>query len=181
MSNYVNVSKPGINAGLGIKTKDKITFISFEDINFDLFPPRIQDGITIQNDIDAALKQDATPFTVYCTKGTVEVTSNSEGDNDAKGFIQQLVFSHPGSKQEIREFKAKALNDEFIILVEHCNGEATDMLGEPCDGMMMQVNFTSNNDGTASSFTFNKSKGREIAIYTGAMPNITVPAAPVAE
>ena len=171
-TNYVSIPKPDSTAGLGIKNKDEITFISFRDIDFNSFPPRGADGITISNDIAPALKTGAKPFSVYCTKGTVEITSNSEGENDQKGFVQQIVFNHPGSSAEIREFKAKALNDEFIQLVKHCDTGLVDMLGEPCDGMTMQVNYTGNKDGQTSAFTFVKSKGREIAIYTGAMPEI---------
>ena len=173
MANYVSVAKPtAANAGLPNKPQQDITFISVGDI--DTFPAVGADGITYTGNI--VLKAGAKAFTIYGTLGTFEVTSPSEGDPDNKGFIPQLVFNHPGNEIEIRQFKARALNDNFIIILDYCKGNGIrDILGTPCNPMQPQLSYTNNNDSNVNQMTFAQAgKGNDIGIFSGDITETSV-------
>ena len=111
----------------------------------------------------------------------MELSSNGEGETDAKGFTPSVKGKHPGNKQEVREFKTNWLGRHCIAILQYCNGQDPDILGSPCNPLEMSVNYTGNKDGNASEFTFTQiSKGDDIGIYKGTIPHeepvATVPA-----
>lgn len=170
MSNpYVkaSVSRPTGNAGRGITPKDRLTVIDVDDILF--FPERDEDGVVMKEDI--ILKPGGYSVSIYITPGTVEMTSNGEGETDAKGFTPSTKGKHPGNKKEIRRFKTNWLGRHCITLLEYCSGEPTDISGSPCNPMEMSVAYTGNKDTNSSEFTFTQvSKGDDIGIYEGTVP-----------
>lgn len=169
MATYVkrSVRRPDGNPGNGITLKDKIVVIDIDDI--DTFPKRDEAGVLITEAL--TLKTSAVPVYLYLTPGTVEVTSNVEGDPDAMGFNVSIKGNHPGNSQEVREFKWNWLGRKCIIIVDYCDGRDADLLGTPCNPMQMSSNFTANKDMTRTEFSFASiTKGMDIAIYQGAIP-----------
>lgn len=169
MATYVkkSVLRPEGNPGNGITLKDKIVIIDTDDI--DTFPARDEAGVVITESLK--LKAAAKPVSLYLTPGTVEVTSNVEGDPDAMGFQLSLKGNHPGNSQEVREFKWNWLGRKCVIIVEYCDGRDADFLGTPCNPMQMSANFTANKDMTRTEFSFDSiTKGMDIAIYQGDIP-----------
>lgn len=176
MATYVNKSvlRPAGNPGNGITLKDKIVIIDTDDV--ESFPARDEAGILVSTAI--ALKAGANPVYLYLTPGTVEVTSNAEGEPDAMGYTIAIKGNHPGNSQEVREFKWNWLGRKCIILVCYCDGRDADLLGTPCNPMQMSSAFTANKDMTRTEFTFTSiTKGMDIAIYQGTIPG-EAPAAP---
>lgn len=168
MGTYVkaNVNKPTGMPGRGITPKDKITVIDVEDI--DTFPARDEAGVVIAEDI--VMKNSKYGVGIYVTPGTAALSSNSEGDTDAQGFRPSLQFSHPGNKQDVREFKTNWLGKNCIVIIEYCNGEMADIIGSPCNPCQMAVEYTGNNESNANSFTFQQvAKGDDIGIYLGSV------------
>lgn len=164
----VSVPRPSGNPGKGITPKDRLTVIDVDDILY--FPSRDEKGVVIKDDI--ILKPGAYAVSIYITTGTVEMTSNSDGETDAKGFTPSVKGKHPGNKREIREFKTNWLGRQCITLLEYCSGEPTDICGSPCNPMEMGVAYTGNKDANSSEFTFNQvSKGDDIGIYEGTVPH----------
>lgn len=163
----VNVGKPGQNAGTGIKPKAAITFIDLEDVIS--IPPRDSKGVLITGNI--VPKSNAYGITIYATRDTIELTSNSEGDMDNEGFRPSVKFKHPGNNQEIREFKHNWLGRSALVIVDYCDGSPKDFIGTPCNGARMQVNYTGNKDANSNEFTFQQEmKGMDIAMYEGTIP-----------
>lgn len=168
MGNYVkaNVAKPEGMPGRGITPKDQIFVIDVDDI--DTFPVRDAAGVVIAEDI--VMKESKVAVGVYLTPGSATLTSNSEGDPDAEGFRPSVQFSHPGNKQEVREFKANWLGKNCVVIIRYCNGDKSDIIGSPCNPAKMAVEYTGNNEANANSFTFQQvSKGDDIGIYKGAL------------
>lgn len=169
MATYVkkSVLRPEGNPGNGITLKDKITIIDTDDIA--KFPARDESGVVVADDIE--LKASATPVQLYLTPGTVEVTSNAEGDPDAMGFNIALKGNHPGNSKDVREFKWNWLGRKCVILVEYCDGRDSDLLGTPCNPMQLGAAFTANKDMTRTEFSFTSiAKGMDIGIYQGKSP-----------
>lgn len=157
---------PG-NPGIGIHTRDALTLIDVEDVQF--FPSRDDKGVVIADDI--ILKKGCYGYTIYMTPGTVEVTSAADGDTDQVGFTPQVKFNHPGNEQPVREFKANSLNRKFIIIVRYCRDKATDVIGDLCNPCKMTPSYTGNKDGNTNEFTFQQiDKGDDIGIYLGTVP-----------
>ncbi|WP_321517450.1 hypothetical protein [uncultured Bacteroides sp.] len=168
-NNYVKVSvpRPEGNAGRGIAPKDALTLIDVDDI--EIFPSRDGAGVVLAGDI--VLKAGAYATTLYVTPGTVELTSNGEGDADAKGFTPTVKGKHPGKKQAIREFKTNWLGRHCIAILNYANGDPADLAGSPTNPLDMGIAYTGNKDSNSSEFTFTQiSKGEDIAIYPGTIP-----------
>lgn len=162
-----SVPRPEGNPGRGIAPKDALTLIDTDDIAF--FPPRDGAGVVMAGDI--VVKAGAYATTIYFTPGTVEITSNGEGDSDAKGFTPTVKGKHPGNKQAIREFKTNWLGRHCIAILSYANGDPADCAGSPTNPLDMGVQYTGNKDSNSSEFTFTQiSKGDDIAIYNGTIP-----------
>jgi hypothetical protein len=173
----VSVPKPSNNAGLGLKAKPGIAFYETSDIL--TMPERDENGVLMSGNI--VLKPNAYAITVYATQDTIELDSNSEGDTDNEGFKPSVKFKHPGNKQEIREFKSATLGKSLIAVVDYCDGNPKDLIGDICNPVTMKVNYKAGKDANGNEFTFQQiSKGLDIAMYGGtialAEPKAVVPA-----
>lgn len=159
-----SVSRPSGNPGNGIQPKDQIVIIDCEDILS--FPQRDDAGIVIHDDI--VMKPGAYGIGIYLTAGTVEVSSNSEGETDAMGFTPSVKFNHPGNEQDIREFKTNFLGKRVIVVINYCSGKPSDLIGSPCNPAQLSVSYTGGNESNTNELTFAQiSKGDDIAIYKG--------------
>ena len=162
-----SVKRPEGNPGKGINPKDMMSIIDVDDLL--VFPPRDANGVVMSENMQ--LKPGCYSTDIYFTPGTVEVTSNSEGDPDAVGFKPTIKGNHPGNKQAIREFKTNWLGRKCIVVMSYCDGQDKDIFGSPCNPMQMGVNYTGNKDANSSEFTFEQiSKGDDIGIYRGTIP-----------
>ncbi len=154
---------PG-SPGRGINPLDILTLIDIEDIAY--MPAPDDRGVVIEEDI--ILKPGKYAIHLYMTPGTIEVTSPADGETDQIGFTPSLKFNHPGNKRAIREFKVNNLNRKFIVIVNYCSGEDTDLIGTLCNPVRMVPSYTGNKDGNTNEFTFSQiNKGDDIFIYKG--------------
>jgi len=166
---YVKVSVPksSNNAGVGGDKKSLITFFDFDDVQ--LFPPRNGNGIVITDNI--LLKDGAYMIQVYASTQSISITSETEGDEDARGIIQQLVFSHPGSDDTIEEFLTNWMNRDVGVIVENCSTNRKRLLGTPCAPLVLEVaseDSNAKNDSTLTLKSKNKSAYRP-ANYKGTL------------
>lgn len=159
-----SVKRPSGNPGNGIQPKDQLVIYDVNDILF--FPDRNEAGVVIEEDI--VMKPEYYAIGVYLTPGTAEISSNSDGETDAKGFKPSIKFKHPGNEQEIREFKTNWLSKNCICVMRYCSGKASDLIGSPCNPCQLSVAYTGSNESNANELTFEQiSKGDDIAIYKG--------------
>lgn len=162
-----NVPRAEGNPGLGIQNRDEISFIDVDDILH--MPPADEKGVVIVDNI--ILRENSYSPTIYMTPGTVELTSNAEGDTDAVGYTPALKGTHPGNKEEIREFKNWAINKRFVIIIRYCSGQPADLIGTVCNPCKFTANYTGNKDANSNELNFAQiSKGSDIFIYKGTIP-----------
>lgn len=170
LSTYVlvDVNKPGQNAGRGGNLKDEIVFFDMDDVV--TMPARDANEVEMQTG-DIALATGAFMVTIYATPGTIENTSKSQGDPDAKGFIQGVKFKHPGNEKEIREFTTNCLNRNLGVIHRKCSDPSSmDIYGTPCAPLQMQSSWTQNKDQNFTEFTFESLQvGPNVGIYKGAI------------
>jgi hypothetical protein len=163
----VNVTKPtGSMPGAGGDKKDKITIFRFDDVDVDNFPARDDKGIAITGDIPMTTGKNM--VTIYATPSTIVVGQKSEGEEDAKGFTQELKFSHPGSAVEIEEFIQNNLNQNLGAIVEYCSSGRKRLLGSPCAPLQMATESVDDKDKNNTTITLaTAQKGSRIAEYEG--------------
>lgn len=161
----VNVSKPGTNAGLGGGLKDMIIFFDWDDVAS--IPARDSRGILITGNI--TFNPGANMNTIYATPGSIVNNSKSEGEPDQEGIIQSVKFAHPGSAQEIREFRANMLSRNIGIIHRKCSDPTNmDIYGTKCNPLRLSFDWTHDKDKNMTEFTLTSaSRGEDVGIYTG--------------
>ncbi len=65
---------------------------------------------------------DATPVTIYATKGTVQLSAENQGEIDGQSFVQKLAYFHPGNKAENSAFGRKVNNTPGYYVIEDPDG-----------------------------------------------------------
>lgn len=138
----VSVPKPGQNKGTGGDKKDLITLFDFDDVA--TMPARDDNGIVIEDDI--VMNADAYMIQVYATKESIKIGTETEGDEDAEGFMQSLEFSHPGSEDEIEEFLQNWVSRNIGAIVESCSTGKKKLLGTPCAPLRMKPSSVDDKD-----------------------------------
>lgn len=163
----IDVNKPTKRSpGAGADKKDKITIIDIEDLVSEA--SRDSKGILITG--NHSFKANTYAIVLYATSESIAGKSTSEGEIDAEGILQELVFAHPGSSKEIREFRTNLLNRNFLIFIEHCSDSSVDQFGSSCAPMRMKFEHTDDKDQNKSVFTFaSANKGPDVAIYEGTL------------
>ena len=170
-----SVDKPGLNKGAGGDKLEKIVFFDMDDLLVaNTYPARDSKGVIIAGNI--AFKPATYMITIYATSSSVKVSSNSEGEQDAEGFMHDISFDHPGNEQAIREFKQNWLSRNVGIIVQHCSSNKKDLLGTPCSPLRGSVKFEDDKDKTKTTFTFKSALKcpYDIADYQGTMQFDTV-------
>jgi len=173
----VNVSKPSkVAPGRGGDKKNKVTIVDVADLLVEA--KRDDKGIVIND--KHIFKENAYAINIEVTPSSIAGKGNSDGDLDAEGVTQELVFEHPGSEQEIREFRANMLGRDVMIFVERCSDGQINQYGEACNPMRMKFEATDDKDVNKTVFTFNSVvKGKDIAIYKNTL-TLSEPVATVA-
>ena len=167
-----NVVKPtGIAPGKGGDKKALITIFDYEDLVTEA--SRDAKGIVIAG--SHTFKDSFYAIQIYGTTDSIKNNTKSEGEIDAEGIIQQVDFTHPGSKKEIREFRQNWLGKDIGIIFEKCSSGEKDQYGSSCAPLKMNFDATDDKDGNKCVFTFKSAvKGPDVAIYEGTITLDTV-------
>jgi hypothetical protein len=133
MPNYTFASVPrsAVNAGRSTGKKSYIEFFLWDHITQ---YARDEKGVRVTALTFAAGKK---PIAVYVTNSTLKVYQTSEGDDDARGYIQHLDFEHPGTAIEIEEFENNNINENLGAIVFGCDDEDCKIVGTPCQPLKM--------------------------------------------
>lgn len=167
----VDVTKPGDNRGVGGNKKGRIILFDVEDVLSGF--ARDADGVTLSGNL--VFKPNAYMVSIYATQHTIKFGADAEGDPDAKGVIQSLEFSHPGSSVEIRAARQYWMNRNIGAIVESCDGSQTVQLGTPCAPLQLVFKAEDDKDKSTTVMTFKSTqKGPEIAEYQGTLTMSTV-------
>ncbi|KAA6324367.1 hypothetical protein EZS27_026296 [termite gut metagenome] len=147
---FASVPKHSSNAGRATGKKSYIVFFRFDDI---IEYERDEKGVRVTALTFAADKK---PIAVYGTNSTIKVYQTSEGDDDARGYIQHLDFDHPGTAIEIEEFENNNINENLGAITFECDGADADckIVGTPCQPLKM-IKADSQDDKDAKKHTLN--------------------------
>lgn len=157
---------PGVGSGGGIVT----TIFAALKRDVKTWPARGADLVTI-----------ATPFImelskfwhqIYATHQTIEPKETKlPGENkDCGGVEISLPFFHPGISAAIQEFKAKFMNEDFVLAFHDANLNKTLVIGESGNPAWLEGWETGFGktvaDGKGTTFTFKCQQSLPMAIYT---------------
>src|SRR5699024_4856437 len=97
----VSVPKSGANPGRPKGKSPNIMIIRCQDIAH--FPVRDDKGVKSAEGEDLTLKEGANYIEIYATPSSIKRMDTGEGDADAKGWISNLEFEHPGDELVFEE------------------------------------------------------------------------------
>ncbi|WP_286753883.1 MULTISPECIES: hypothetical protein [Sphingobacterium] len=126
-----------------------IQLVHYDDIA--TWPARSQDDVVVTGNI--VLKPDAKAIALEVTAETIDIANDIEGDPDAEGVVQKLVFEHPGVQADSELFFQKFLGKPFIGLSNDCSGEGTRVIGWKCNPIYLSPAGQDNNDGAKTTVT----------------------------
>lgn len=145
----VSVPKKTDNAG---RPKGKAAYLIFFDWDDVATYTRDPKGVRVTAITFKASKK---PFAIYQTGSKTNVSDQSEGDDDARGFIHKVDFEHPGTDIEISEFKENAINKRLGVISLNSNGADAKIAGTPEQPLVMSsVNSQDNNEADKNTFNF---------------------------
>jgi len=158
----VSVPKQSSNQGQPFGKKNIIVLIRVDDI---LTFTKGDDGITISA---IALKSTAKPIGLFADPATIDGKDTVEGDDYARGFIHDLVFTHPGNDVEFRACKNALLNEDMCSIVIPCDTAklTADVFGTPCTPLKWsKADSTSSKDATKNEIELKSSlRGAPIGV-----------------
>src|SRR5690606_5327409 len=131
---YVNASVPKKRGPLGAPGPKNPTILLFNTRDVVADPARDDKGVLIVGDLEIAVG--ALGIAVYATPSSISRGKTIEGDEDAEGIVDNLVFAHPGGSLEIDEFIQNNLGEGFLIITRECgDGQGTRLHGTICNPM----------------------------------------------
>lgn len=179
MYNPVSIPKTGEGAGC---PRPKNPTVILVPVDYVLTEPTRELGNVVMKS-DLTLVEGKKPIGIYATPSTIEYTEEVDGDPDGRGAKVGVAFEHPGDSPEIAGFVEFARNRGFIIMSRDCSGESTtsEYRGSVCNPLYLTTEYTNNKDARKRKLTF-KQEQRDVigaSIYTGKVPELAAPAAPV--
>lgn len=163
----VNVNKPTkASPGKGGDKKDKITLVDLDDLLSEA--PRDAKGILVVG--NHTFKPGAYAISLYVTQDSISGKPSSDGEIDAEGIIQELIFAHPGSSKEIRELRSNWLSRNIMAFVEKCSDSTTDQYGAKCAPLRLKFEAPDDKDMNRTVITLTSAlKGPDVGIYEGTL------------
>ena len=92
----VSVPKTGVNPGRPKGKDPNIIIVRTDDVMN--YPTRDANGVKNTAGQNLTIKPGASAIAIYATPSTIKRFDAIEGDPDAKGWIQNLEFEHPGDE-----------------------------------------------------------------------------------
>lgn len=143
----VSVPKQSSNQGQPFGKKNIIVLFKMDDV---VTFTKGDDEITISA---LALKATAKPIGLFVDEATIDGKDTVEGEDYARGFIHDLVFTHPGNDVNFRALKNAMINEDMGAIVIPCDPAilSADVFGTPCAPLKWtKSDSTSNKDATKS-------------------------------
>lgn len=171
----IDVVKPGTNKGTGGDKKDKITIFDWDDV---LTYVRDSVGVVVSSIV---MKPGKYMIQVYGTVSSIAPKYSGEGDDDAEGFMQEVVFSHPGDELAIMEFIQNWTGKNIGIVVEKCSSSIKKQYGVPCAPLKLSASGEDTKDANRQTLTFKASqKSRFVPGHYEGSLTLSAPVATVA-
>ncbi len=176
----VSVPKSGANPGRPKGKNPNIIIFRMDDV--ETFPTRDANGVQSEAGKNLALKSGASAIAIYATPSTIKRYDTGEGDPDAKGWIQNLEFEHPGDEVAFEEWKENNINENLGAITYRCDGSAKKLQGTPCEPLQFEVEEQDDNEALKSKVTLKSlMRGAKSMVYLGDLPALDTDSGSTAE
>ncbi len=130
-----DLAKPTVrNAEGGGGIKSEIILIQEADIDWDTFPQRDADGVTIADDIQ--LLTGKFMHSLYMTQGTIKPSKKKlKGSNqDCCGYEIGLKGFYPGIEKAVQKWIQNfGIDFKGIVIIQNCASNKRYLICEPCN------------------------------------------------
>ncbi|WP_304015823.1 hypothetical protein [Nonlabens dokdonensis] len=118
---------------------------------------------------NVVLRSGAKMDSFYASPSEIKPGFDPEGEEDAIGIMQKLEAMHPGNEITSKEFVAAWNGVPAYIIVNYCDGRASEFYGTECAPMNLKAAFAADKDKTGFTFTFEQFKRTRLVPgdYTG--------------
>jgi len=134
-TSLMDLARPaGDNVGCGGGISSNVILIHNDDIDWDNFPDREADGVTISDNIP--LKAGKHMHRFYMTQKTMKPDQKKvKGSNDdCGGYELSLAGFYPGWEKAIQAWiAAHGISFKGLVIIQNCANNKRYLLGEPCN------------------------------------------------
>lgn len=165
----VSVPKTGANPGRPKGKDENIIIIRTQDIL--TFPERDPNGVQSVALSNLVLKTGAKAIAIYATPSTIKRMDTGEGDPDAKGWIPNLEFEHPGDEIALQEFLENNINENLVALSSRRGFTSVKLHGTIEEPLQFEVDEQDDKDGLKSTIKLKGlMRGPKSMVYLGEKP-----------
>jgi hypothetical protein len=167
----VSVGKTGANPGRPKGKDPNIMIIRTSDIN--VFPARDANGVKNVGGQSLTLKEGANAIEIYATPSTIKRFDAIEGEDDAKGWIPNVEFAHPGDEVAFEEWKENNVNENLVVVTSRRGFTDARIHGTPDEPMQFEVEEQDDKDGLKTTVKLKGiMRGPKSMRYTGTKPTV---------
>jgi hypothetical protein len=171
----IDLARPtGDNVGGGGGISSDIILIHNDDINWNSFPARAADGVTISSNIPMQAGKYFHRF--YMTQKTIKPNQKKvKGSNDdCGGYEISIAGFYPGIEKAIQAWiAAHGISFKGLVIVQNCASSKRYLIGEPCNLVIIDAIDTVWGEDVSkdkgSTVTFKSIQSVPMAFYEGAM------------
>jgi len=165
----VSVPKTGANPGRPKGKDENIIIVRTKDILN--FPARDANGVQSDAGENLTLIPGAAAIAVYGTPSTIKRYDTGEGDPDAKGWIQNLEFEHPGDEVTLEEWKENNINENLVALSFRRGFTSVKVHGTIEEPLQFEVEEQDDKDGLKTTIKLKSvMRGPKSMVYLGEKP-----------
>lgn len=149
-----NVLRPAKSApGSGGDKKDLLILFDFNDLTDDGYSRSGNGVITDQ----LVFQPGKHMIKVYGTVSTIKGSSETEGEEDAEGFMHGFEFNHPGDSTAIMELIQNWTGKNIGAITVKCSENYMKQYGTPCSPLKMKASMQDDKDANVQKLVFKNS------------------------
>ena len=165
----VSVPKTGANPGRPKGKDENIIIVRTNDI--ETFPTRDANGVKSVAESNLVLKAGAVAIAIYATPSTIKRFDTGEGDPDAKGWLNNLEFEHPGDEVALEEFLENNINENLVAISSRRNWTSVKIHGTIEEPLQFDAEQQDDKDGLKSTIKLKSiMRGPKSMVYLGTKP-----------
>lgn len=167
----VSVPKTGNNPGRPQGKDPNIIIVRTDDILN--YPTRDANGVQSAAGQNLTLKPGANAIAVYATPSTIKRFDSIEGEPDGKGWINNLVFEHPGDEVTLQEWMENNVNINLVALSFRRGFTSVKLHGTIEEPLQFEVEEQDDKDALKSTITLKSvMRGPKSMVYVGTKPTL---------
>lgn len=165
----VSVPKTGANPGRPKGKDENIIIVRTNDIL--TFPTRDANGVKSVALSNLELKPGAKAIAIYATPSSIKRFDTGEGDPDAKGWLNNLEFEHPGDEVGLEEFLENNINENLVAVSSRRNWTGVKIHGTIEEPLQFDAEQQDDKDGLKTTIKLKSiMRGPKSMVYIGTKP-----------